>query len=126
MVTQAPEASKGALRSRMTCAGREPGGAPDPVGIFRHVCDPLTAVACRWADARERPGALVQREVAANERDGDLGLLAGEDHVEGLDPERAALPVGAAGHPDGVARPVAVAEDEDGDHESAGQVDLVL
>jgi len=100
------------------CAQGEPGGAPHPLRIFRQVLDPFSPTA---------HGYLVVRcEVAADERESDRGLLAGDDHVECLDSEGAALAVCAIDDPNGVADPIAVAKREHCDHESTSEVALVL
>ena len=69
---------------------------------------------------------LGRREIAADEREGDCGLLSGEDHVERFDPERAALPVCPIHDPNGISYAIAVAKREHGDHEPTRQVDLVV
>ena len=69
---------------------------------------------------------LVECEVAANEWDGDRSLLTGDDHVERLDSECAALAVCAVDNPNGVPHSIAVAKREHGDDESPCEVALVL
>ena len=65
-------------------------------------------------------------DLAPDERERDLGLLAGEDHLERLDSERAALPVRVIRDPNGFTDPIAVPQREHGDHEPARKLDLVV
>ena len=110
----------------MTCAGREPGRAPDTVRVIRHVCDPLVRTAGGWLKALEQGRLLVRCEIPPNEGEGDCGFLSGEDHVERFDRECAALPVCPIDNAHGISYAIAVSKGEHGDHESTRQVDFVV
>ena len=72
--------SLSASRGRVPRTRREPGRAPDVVGVLDQLCEPASRL-------REPLGA----EVATHEREGERSLVAREGDVERLDTEGAAL-----------------------------------
>src|SRR5260221_5487129 len=76
--------------------------------------------------ARQHGRLLIRRQVAANEREGDRGLLAGDDHVERLDAKGAALAVCAFRDSNGLAYAIAVTDREYCDHKSTREIAFVL
>ena len=108
--------------SCMAGARGEPGRAPDPIRIGDDLRDPLLRAAPTLCGALRR----TLPDLAPDKREGDLGLFSGQDHLERLDSERAALSVRVIRDPNRFTDPIAVPQRENGDHEPARKLDLIV